>query len=191
MYNLIVLIGRIGQTPILRVTNGTGTPVANASLATNTVYRDRDGNRQEKPEWHRLVVWGDQARNFEQIVGKGDLISVQGRLEYRTREIDGQRVQEAVIRVTAWKQLTPKRHDDQPAADPDGDGFGDDEDQPAGDTDLTGELTGELAGDTDLPADLPGDGDLLPAGDEPNAGDPPADEPTTADLTSTKRRRTK
>ena len=127
MYNLIVLIGRIGQDPILRVTNGTGTPVANTSLATNSFYRDREGQRREKTEWHRIVVWGEQARNFEQIVGKGDLVSVQGRLEYRIREIDGQRVQEAVIRVTAWKQLTPKRHDDQPAADPDGDGFGDDE----------------------------------------------------------------
>jgi single-strand DNA-binding protein len=176
MNNLVALVGRIGQDPILRYTNGNSTPVANTSLATNTVYRDREGQRQEKTEWHRIVVWGEPAKNFEQIVGKGNLVSVQGRLEYRTREIAGQRVQEAVIRVTAWTQLTPKRNGGQAAADPDGDGFQEDEAQ--------------LAGDPNFPIDLPGEGDLPTAGIDPFAENPPADqEPVPADSTATTRRR--
>jgi len=135
------------------------------------------------------VFWGEPARNFEKIVGKGDLVSVQGRLEYRVREIDGKRVQEAVIRVTAWTQHTPKRNGEAAAPDPDGDGFQDEEAQladHAGDTDLTG----ELAGDGYLPTDLPSEGDLPVAGDEPIPENLPAEEdPATADPTSTRRRK--
>ena len=125
------------------------------------------------------MVWGEPAKNFAQIVGKGDLVSVQGRLEYSTREIDGQRVKEAEIRVTAWTQHTPKRDGDQPAADPDGDGFQDDEAQHEGD-----------AGGTDLTGELAGDGNPLPADDAPLAENPPADEEpaTAADPTSTTKR---
>jgi single-strand DNA-binding protein len=175
MNNLIVLVGRIGQDPILRFTNGNSTPVANTSLATNTVYRDREGARKEKTEWHRIVVWGEPAKNFAKIVGKGDLVSVQGRLEYRKREIDGQQVQEAVIRVTAWTQLTPKRSGQQAAADPDGDGFQHDEAQ--------------LAGDPDFPTDLPGEGDLPAAGIDPFAENPPAADAPIAEVPATTRRR--
>ncbi len=108
--NSINLVGNVGQTPVLRETNG-GTPVANVTLATNRFYRDRDGQRQQATEWHRLVVWGEGAKNFAQIVGKGDQIAVRGRLEYKLREIAGEKVKDATIRVEEWTKLSPRKAD--------------------------------------------------------------------------------
>jgi single-strand DNA-binding protein len=106
--NSVALVGNVGQNPVLRAT-GNGTPVANVTLATNRVYRDRDGNRQQSTEWHRLVVWGEGARNFADIVRSGDKVAVRGRLEYRLREVAGEKVWDATIRVEEWHQLTPKK----------------------------------------------------------------------------------
>jgi single-strand DNA-binding protein len=106
--NHIALVGNVGQNPILRSTSK-DTPVANVSLATNRVYRDRDGERQQTTEWHRLVIWGEAAKNFASIVGSGDKIAVRGRLEYRLREIAGEKVWDATIRVEEWHQLTPRK----------------------------------------------------------------------------------
>ena len=106
--NSIHLVGNVGQTPVLRET-GNGTAVANVTLATNRFWRDGEGERQQSTEWHRLVVWGEGAKNFADIVGKGDLIAVRGRLEYKLREIAGQKVWDAVIRVDEWHQHTPRK----------------------------------------------------------------------------------
>ncbi len=108
--NSIHLVGNVGQNPSLRETNG-GTSVANVTLATNRFYRDRDGERQQATEWHRLVVWGEGAKNFAQIVGKGDQIAVRGRLEYKLREIAGEKVKDATIRVEEWTKLSPRKAD--------------------------------------------------------------------------------
>ena len=136
MMNSIHLVGNVGQTPVLRQTNG-GTPVANFTLATNRFYRDRDGERQQATEWHRLVVWGEGAKNFAQIVGKGDQIAVRGRLEYKLREIAGEKVKDATIRVEEWTKLSPRKATDpaeetEPAATAadgaeDGGGFGEED----------------------------------------------------------------
>ena len=137
--NSIHLVGNVGQNPALRETNG-GTPVANVTLATNRVWRDRDGQRQQSTEWHRLVVWAEGAKNFADIVRSGDKIAVRGRLEYKPREIAGQKVMDAVIRVEEWHQLTPRKARAGEEAEPDapadggegGDSFpaGDDDDIP-------------------------------------------------------------
>ena len=117
--NSVALVGNVGQNPVLRAT-GNGTPVANVTLATNRVYRDRDGNRQQSTEWHRLVVWGEGARNFADIVRSGDKVAVRGRLEYRLREVAGEKVWDATIRVGEWHQLTAKKARAGEAAQPDG-----------------------------------------------------------------------
>jgi single-strand DNA-binding protein len=83
--NNIDLVGNVGQHPVLRHT-GNGTPVANVSLATNRVYKDGAGNRQQTTEWHRLVIWGEPATTLAKIVGRGDLLAVRGRLEYKQRD---------------------------------------------------------------------------------------------------------
>ena len=54
--NKVMLVGRLGSDPELKYTPG-GTAVATLSIATNFVWRDKDGNQQEKTEWHRVVAW--------------------------------------------------------------------------------------------------------------------------------------
>ncbi|MBR4741597.1 MAG: single-stranded DNA-binding protein, partial [Desulfovibrio sp.] len=62
MLNKVQLIGRLGQDPQLRYTQS-GSPLASFSVATDESFTDRDGNRQEKTEWHRIVVFQKTAEN--------------------------------------------------------------------------------------------------------------------------------
>lgn len=86
-HNRATIIGRLGGAPEVRTTNG-GTRVANLSLATNQRWTDRNGNEQEKTNWHRVVAWGKKADVVEQYLGKGDLVHVEGPIEYRQYEGD-------------------------------------------------------------------------------------------------------
>lgn len=81
-YNKVILIGRLGRDPELKYTQ-TGTPVANMSLATNETYFDREGNRQERTDWHRIVVWNKQAENVANYLSKGRMALVEGSLQTR------------------------------------------------------------------------------------------------------------
>lgn len=101
--NKVILVGRLGQDPKLSYTQS-GQPVCNMRLATNEFYVDKDGNRQERPEWHGVVVWGKQAEFCGNYLSKGRLVLVEGRLQTRkwqdqqgqdryTTEIVAQRVQ--------------------------------------------------------------------------------------------------
>ncbi len=83
--NKVILIGRLGQDPDLRYTPS-GQAVATLSLATNEMWRDRDGNSQERTEWHRLVLWGKQAENAGEYLKKGSRIYIEGRLQTRNWE---------------------------------------------------------------------------------------------------------
>jgi single-strand DNA-binding protein len=79
-YNHVTLLGRLGRTPELRYTQS-GTPVANMSLATNEVYKDRDGNQQQKTDWHKVNVWGSQGENAAKYLEKGRLVLVEGKIQ--------------------------------------------------------------------------------------------------------------
>jgi single-strand DNA-binding protein len=84
--NKVTLIGNLGNDPEVRSTTG-GNRVATFSLATSRSWNDQSGNKQEKTEWHRCVVWntkGSQLADIvEKYVKKGDKIYVEGRIEYR------------------------------------------------------------------------------------------------------------
>ena len=84
--NKVMLIGNLGNDPEVRSTSGGGR-VATFSLATSRSWNDQQGNKQEKTEWHRCVVWntkGSQLADIvERYVHKGDKIYVEGRIEYR------------------------------------------------------------------------------------------------------------
>ena len=60
MINKVILVGNLGQDPELRYTQA-GTAVATLSVATSRVWKDRDGNKQEETEWHRVIVWAQTA----------------------------------------------------------------------------------------------------------------------------------
>lgn len=86
--NKVLLLGNVGQDPEVRTT-ASGTKVARISLATNRVFNDRSGQRQEKTDWHRVVCWDKTAEIVEKYVRKGDRLYVDGRIEYSQSD-DGQ-----------------------------------------------------------------------------------------------------
>ena len=101
--NLVQLIGRLGRDPELRYTY-TGSPVASLNIATDESYVDRDGNKVERTEWHRVLVFQRQAENCANYLRKGSLVYVEGSLQNRkwqdqngqdryTTEIKAKRVQ--------------------------------------------------------------------------------------------------
>jgi single-strand DNA-binding protein len=81
--NKVLLIGRLGNKPEIRYTN-TGTGVANFNLATSENWNDKNGQKQERTEWHRVVVWGKLAELCEKYLDKGRQCFVEGRLQTRS-----------------------------------------------------------------------------------------------------------
>ena len=100
--NKVILVGNLGRDAELRYTPG-GAAVATLNLATTETWNDKEGQRQEKTEWHRVILWGKQAETLNQYLQKGKQIYVEGRLQTRqwddkdgnkryTTEIRGDRV---------------------------------------------------------------------------------------------------
>jgi len=78
--NKVILIGRLGKDPDMRYTPS-GTAVANFSLATNSSFKDSDGNWQDKTEWHNIVTFGRTAEIAGEYLKKGKLVYIDGRLQ--------------------------------------------------------------------------------------------------------------
>ncbi|MGK5081852.1 single-stranded DNA-binding protein [Bdellovibrionota bacterium FG-1] len=88
--NKVILVGRLGQNPEVKYTPS-GAAVANFSVATNEVWTDKSGQKQERTEWHRVVVWGKLAELCGQYLAKGRQAYVEGRLQTRQwQDKDGQ-----------------------------------------------------------------------------------------------------
>jgi single-strand DNA-binding protein len=81
--NKVILIGNLGADPELRQTQS-GMAVANLRLATTDNRKDRDGNRQERTEWHRIVAFGRTAELCGQYLSKGRQVYIEGRLQTRS-----------------------------------------------------------------------------------------------------------
>src|SRR6266436_6141326 len=80
--NKVILVGRLGRDPETRYTGG-GQAVGNFSVATDETYKDRNGERQKRTEWHRITVWGKQAEIAQQYLKKGSLVFIEGRIQSR------------------------------------------------------------------------------------------------------------
>jgi single-strand DNA-binding protein len=83
--NKVILIGNLGRDPELRYIQS-GQAVTNFSVATNEKWKDKDGNNQERTEWHRIVVWGKSAENCAQYLQKGRSVYIEGKLQTREWE---------------------------------------------------------------------------------------------------------
>ena len=84
--NKVLLIGRLGQDPEMRTTQS-GQSVASFSIATNESWRNKEGNQQERTDWHNCVVFGATAEKYiEPYVKKGTLVSIEGTLQTRDWE---------------------------------------------------------------------------------------------------------
>jgi single-strand DNA-binding protein len=81
--NKVILIGNLGKDPELRFTS-TGSAVARFPIATSEVWNDRDGNKQERTEWHNIIVWGKQGESCSQYLAKGRQVFVEGSIRSRS-----------------------------------------------------------------------------------------------------------
>jgi len=83
--NKVILIGNLGKDPELRYTPQ-GRPVVNFSLATTERWTSKSGEKQERTEWHRIVLWGRQAEVANQYLKKGSPCYIEGRITTRSWE---------------------------------------------------------------------------------------------------------
>lgn len=125
--NRVILLGNLGQDPELRQTGG-GTAVLNLRLATTESYLDANKQRQERTEWHRVVVWGKRAESLGRILSKGDRILVEGSLRTTSYEKDGSKryttdivAQNVVLSGRGGGSGPPADREPEPSGDPDDD----------------------------------------------------------------------
>ncbi len=119
--NKATLIGNVGNDPEVRTTTG-GSRVAQVSLATTRQWNGTNGEKQEKTEWHRLVLWNTKGANLadivERYVKKGDRLYVEGRIEYRQwQDREGQTRYTTEINVREMIMLSSRSGGGDPDAD--------------------------------------------------------------------------
>ncbi|MFK5926062.1 MAG: single-stranded DNA-binding protein [Desulfuromusa sp.] len=110
--NKVILVGNLGKDPELRYTPS-GTAVATFSLATTERYKDREGNKQEKTEWHNIVVWRQLAEICGKYLHKGKQIYVEGKIQNRSyddRDGNKRYISEVVVNEM---QMLGSRDDNQ------------------------------------------------------------------------------
>ena len=106
--NKVILVGRLGRDPETRFTGG-GQAVANFSVATDETFKDKNGERQKRTEWHKIVVWGKQAEIAQQYLKKGSLIFIEGRIQSREWQgKEGQKRTSFEIVATNFRMLGGK-----------------------------------------------------------------------------------
>ena len=86
--NKVILVGNLGNDPDVKYTQG-GMAITTLSLATTSVRKDREGNQQEKTEWHRVKLFGKLGEIAGEYLKKGRSVYIEGRLEYGSYEKDG------------------------------------------------------------------------------------------------------
>lgn len=128
--NKAMIYGNLTRDPELKALPS-GMNVCSFSLATNRIYNDRDGKRQESTDYHNIVVFGKQAENCSKYLSKGNSAYVEGRIQTRSWEKDGQKQYRTEIiadRVQfgpksggdgGGSSSAPKQEDDKVPATPD------------------------------------------------------------------------
>lgn len=114
MLNKVMIIGRLGRDPELRYTQS-GAPVCSMTVATDESYQDRDGNKVERTEWHRISVFQRAAENCANYLSKGSLVYVEGSLATR-KYTDAQGIEKYATEIKAQRVQFLDRKGDRPAA---------------------------------------------------------------------------
>lgn len=86
--NKVILLGNLGNDPDVKYTQG-GMAITTLSIATTSVRKDKDGNQQEKTEWHRVKLFGKLGEIAGEYLKKGRQVYIEGRIEYGSYEKDG------------------------------------------------------------------------------------------------------
>lgn len=148
--NKVILVGRLGRDPETRFTSG-GQAVANFSVATDETYKDKNGERQKRTEWHKIVVWGKQAEIAQQYLKKGSLVFIEGRIQSREwQDKEGQKRTSFEIVATNFRMLGG-RGDAMGAGPGGGTNRGDDFDQGGHSEEPMGGGSGPEITDEDIP----------------------------------------
>jgi len=101
--NKAILIGNLGADPEIKYTPS-GTAVANFSLATREQWTNKDNEKKERTEWHRIVLWDKQADNAAEYLKKGSLAYVEGRIETKSWE-DNQGIKKYTTEIIGNKVI--------------------------------------------------------------------------------------
>ena len=88
--NKVIIVGRLGQDPEMKAV-GQGATVTRLSVATSESWTDKNGQKQERTEWHRITVWGKLAELCGKYLAKGRQVYVEGKLQTRSWEDNGQK----------------------------------------------------------------------------------------------------
>ena len=106
--NKVILVGRLGRDPEKRYTGG-GQAVANFSVATDESYKDKNGERQKRTEWHRITAWGKLAEICQQYLKKGTMVYIEGRIQSREwQDKEGQKRTSFDIVANTMKMLSSR-----------------------------------------------------------------------------------
>jgi len=141
--NKAILVGNLGRDAEMRFTAG-GTPVATVSLATTERFTDKEGQKREDTQWHRIVIWGKTAQSLHEYLTKGKQIYVEGRIQTREWEDkDKNKVKTTEIRADKIVLL--------------GGGGGGGESRPRS---TGGGRSMESMDTSDMPVEAPGDDDI-------------------------------
>lgn len=108
--NKIILMGRLGQDPLLKTTK-TGVSVCKFSIATTEKWKDSKGEYTERTEWHNIVVWGKPAENCAKYLQKGAQVYLEGKLQSGSwDDAEGKKHFKTEIIANEVQFLTPKDH---------------------------------------------------------------------------------
>jgi len=100
--NKVILIGNLGRDPETRFTNS-GTSVTNFSIATKESFADKSGTRQDRTDWHNIIVWGKQGEACAQYLKKGSPVYIEGRISYREYEAKDGSCKRKVTEIVATR----------------------------------------------------------------------------------------
>ena len=115
MINKAILVGNLGSDPELRYTQS-GTAVATLSIATSRQWKDKDGQKQEETEWHRVAVWDKIAEFCGNYLKKGMKVYIEGRIQTRKwQDSDGKDKYTTEIVAHTVQNLSPKQENEPPS----------------------------------------------------------------------------
>ena len=128
MVNKVILVGNLGDEPVIRYT-GDGKAIANLRVATSESWMDKEGNKQERTEWHKVSVFDNFAEICKTYLHKGSKVFLEGKLQTRSWDKDGVQQYTTEVVLSGWNStlmmldkkgdpVEPKEVTEQPKIEP-------------------------------------------------------------------------
>lgn len=148
--NKAIIVGNITRDPELK-SLPSGQQVASFSVATNEVFKGSDGQKQERTEFHNIVAWGKTAENIAQYMRKGSQIYIEGKIQTRSWEKDGEKkYRTEIVALNVQFGAKPKGEGSSPRKSEDDD-WGEFNDEPAAPARASGSTDGGEINPEDIP----------------------------------------